>query len=403
MNSLKPVIIVAVLAAVAFGVYVSINRNLDTARPRGEAPPWSGAPKAQIPGPDAAQPQFPSGPTAVPGTGLPGMGPSATGVEATPPQFTLPANPPAPVGTLDGTAAPAYSSPRYPGTLGVPVSPGSSLGAGDLRSAPDGRGGVGLPPATLRDGASAPANPASAPSTRNGAGRRFASVMQAVDAQLQEGRLAEAHLLLSSLYNDPDVPIEQVGRVTELLDQLAGTVIYSTEHLLEPAYTVRPGDKLEQIAQNYDVPWQLLGKINGIRDPQRLEPGRQLKLVRGPFKALIDLTKYELTLMLGSRYAGRFPIGVGRDQPNPEGTYVVRDKTVNPQYYGSDRTIDADDPSNPLGEFWIGLDNQIGIHGSNDPANLHRTGGRGCICLGDQDIEDVFGILSIGSRVVIRR
>ena len=38
--------------------------------------------------------------------------------------------------------------------------------------------------------------------------------------------------------------------------------------------------------------------------------------------------------------------------------------------------------------------------GSHQHGSGHR---RGWICLGDEHIEDVFGILSIGSRVVIQR
>ncbi len=129
-----------------------------------------------------------------------------------------------------------------------------------------------------------------------------------------------------------------------------------------------------------------------------------LKVVRGPFSAVIDLDNYELTLILNGRYAGRFAIGVGRDYTGLEGSYSVRDKVANPHYYGPDRIeIDADDPNNPLGEFLIGLDDRIAIHGTNDPSNLHRIGGRGSICLGERDIKDVYGILSIGSRVTIRR
>ena len=45
-----------------------------------------------------------------------------------------------------------------------------------------------------------------------------------------------------------------------LLGQLAGTVIYSTEHQLEPARVVKPGETLETIAKEYNVPWQLLGE-----------------------------------------------------------------------------------------------------------------------------------------------
>jgi lipoprotein-anchoring transpeptidase ErfK/SrfK len=264
-----------------------------------------------------------------------------------------------------------------------------------LQTPPSPTNNLGRPYNSLRGAQEATASPPPAQAPPGAAEDKLAVFMQAVQAKLDAGQLGEALLALSSLYDKPEV--------TELLDQLAGTVIYSRQHLLEPPYRVQPDETLEQIAQKYSVPWQLLARINGIRDPLRLEPGRELKVIRGPFDALVDLDKYEMTLVLGGRYAGRFPIGVGRDHARLEGSYVVRNKTTNPPYYGPDVDFAANDPNNPLGEHWIDLGNQIGIHGTNDPQNLHRTDGRGSVCLGARDIEDVFGILSIGSRVVIRR
>ena len=96
---------------------------------------------------------------------------------------------------------------------------------------------------------------------------KFAKLMETVEQKLDEGQFAEAQLWLSILYNNPDLPPDQAKQITELLDQLAGTVIYSRQSYLEPAYTTQPGDTIGQIAQKYDVPWQLLAKINGLMPP----------------------------------------------------------------------------------------------------------------------------------------
>ncbi len=233
---------------------------------------------------------------------------------------------------------------------------------------------------------------------------KFAEFMQAVQKKLDEGRLPEAHLALSSLYDNPDLPPAQARQLTELLDQLAGTVIYSRQHFTEQPYLVRPGDTLDQIADRYNVPPLLLARINGIRENVPLEPGHELKVIRGPFNALIHLDKHELTLMVEGRYAGRFPIGIGCDQPKLEGTYIVREKNTNPPYRSPDGiTVPGGDPRNPFGKFWIGLSSNIGLHGTVDPQNIGRDDNRGNICLGDRDIDDLYGILSIGSRVVIQR
>ena len=63
-----------------------------------------------------------------------------------------------------------------------------------------------------------------------------------------------------------------------------------------------------------------------MRD-QPLSPGTQLKVVRGPFDAVVRLDRQELTLMVHNRYAARFPVRVGGDEPKLEGNYLVGDKT----------------------------------------------------------------------------
>jgi hypothetical protein len=246
---------------------------------------------------------------------------------------------------------------------------------------------------------------------------KFKAFMLEVQKSLDERKFAEALLALSSLYNDPNLPplpAEQKKQLDDLLGKLAGTVIYSRQHFLEKPYVVQPGDTLDKIAQQCRIPWQLLGRINGLLSPngdvndneskdRPLPVGSEMKVLHGPFEAVVNLSRHELTLMLDGRYAGRFPIGVGRDQANLEGDYTVRDKTPNPTYRGADVQYGAGDPRNPLGSAWIGLSDRIGIHGSNNPQGIGRDDNRGSICVPNQEIQDLYGILSVGSRVTIVR
>ena len=113
-------------------------------------------------------------------------------------------------------------------------------------------------------------------------------------------------LLLSRWYDDPRLSDQEYQALVALLNQLAGTVIYSRDHLLLPAYEVQPGDTLERVAQHYKVPWQLLAKINGVADPNQLRPGDQLKVVQGPFDAHVNLRARQLTMMLGGASPAAF-------------------------------------------------------------------------------------------------
>ncbi len=223
---------------------------------------------------------------------------------------------------------------------------------------------------------------------------------------IAENRLAEAHLMLSQWHNHERLFADDQKQLYEYLDGLAGVVVYSQQHLLEPEYQVQVGETLATIADEYQVPAELLGKINGI-DPQvPLTAGTTLKVVRGPFSAEVNLKQMELTVFLGDgRYAGRFPIGVGQEVPPKEGMFTVADKVLNPNYYkNSVLEVPGGDPNNPFGGKLLTLGGELALHGTNDPQSIGpRPCKEGCIRLGQRDINDIYDILSVGSQVRIIR
>ncbi len=229
-------------------------------------------------------------------------------------------------------------------------------------------------------------------------------MLETVRRELESGQLASALEQLSAWHDDTRLTPEEQQELNQMLDQVAGTVVYSTQHLLEPPYEVQAGERLEDIAQKFEISPQLLAKINGIDDPNALRPGERLKVVRGPFNAIVNLQKRELTLTLpNGAYAGRFPIGLGTEQPAVEGTYTVSDKLADPVYRGREKVVGAGDVTNPYGHRWIGLGTGMGIHGTDRAENIGRTDLPGSISLSPQDIEDVYDILATGSKVTIRR
>ena len=230
----------------------------------------------------------------------------------------------------------------------------------------------------------------------------FTTALKLAKMQLQQGQLATALLTLSIWYEDPRLKEPQQIELTQLLDEVAGSVIYSRKHLIEPAYTVRQGETLKQIAQSHRVTVGLLIKINGIQNPQNLTPGDQLKVVRGPFNATVNGEKSELTLWLGGRYAGRFPLAMGPEFKSIVGPFVVHEKTrMHPERgdqpwiwltpgYGTTSSIPPTDP-------------QVGIAGMQQPAIAKQGATPGQIGVSVRDADDLFDILSKGSKVTIQR
>ena len=72
--------------------------------------------------------------------------------------------------------------------------------------------------------------------------------------------------------------------------------------------------------------------------------------------------------------------------------------------------MEADDPQNPLGEFWIGLEGMdghalgqqsYGIHGTIDPDSIGKQRSMGCVRMANEDIEVVWELL--GQQVSVVR
>ncbi|MEO2021717.1 MAG: L,D-transpeptidase, partial [Pirellulaceae bacterium] len=131
--------------------------------------------------------------------------------------------------------------------------------------------------------------------------------------------------------------------------------------------------------------------------------GTELKVVRGPFRASVSLVKNEMTLFLGHLYAGRFPISIGNNPSPRPGSYQVQLKqSGRPFYNASKQPIPVGDINNPYGNVWIDLGNNMSIHGTPRVAT-DANQGHSCIGLGAVDAQDIYGILTEGSQVIIRR
>lgn len=229
----------------------------------------------------------------------------------------------------------------------------------------------------------------------------LANAIRTADRQYTRDQRKEALATLSLFYNVPNMSGEERTELIQRLDPLAAQVIYSKEHLLESPHRVGQNETLIEVAQRYEVPWQLLANINEIQDPVTILPGTELKVVRGPFRAEVNLTYSELTLFLGDFYAGRFPVGIGNDPAPKPGTFTVQDKQTSRTFYdAAGSPIPPGSPDNPYGNAWLDLGGQLCIHGS--PSTTSPTT-LGCISLAADSADDLFAILSQGSSVTIKR
>jgi LysM repeat protein len=173
---------------------------------------------------------------------------------------------------------------------------------------------------------------------------------------------------------------------------------------LTELYVVKAGDTLGRIAKGQHITAELLQRINNLSDKHTIRIGQTLKIVHGPFHAVVRKSTYSLDVYCQDAYVHSFPVALGADDSTPTGLWKVSGKLVNPTWYpprGGDIVL-ADDPKNPLGERWIGLagiDGQAvgqpkyGIHGTIEPDSIGKSVSLGCIRMRNEDVELLYDLL----------
>jgi lipoprotein-anchoring transpeptidase ErfK/SrfK len=122
----------------------------------------------------------------------------------------------------------------------------------------------------------------------------------------------------------------------------------------------------------------------------------------------IDLSNRRLTLYQGNDRVKSYPIAVGRrDWQTPVGTFQVVQMIHNPAWMNplTRAVIPGGDPNNPLGQYWIGFwtdgQNWVGMHGTPNPESIGQAASHGCIRLYNQDIQELFAQVTVGTPVTV--
>ena len=169
-------------------------------------------------------------------------------------------------------------------------------------------------------------------------------------------------------------------------------------------YVIRSGDVLAKIATANKITPELLASVNGIANKNQIREGQSIKVIKGPFRAVVRKRAYRIEVYLGDVFVREFNVGLGADDGTPTGEWRVGTKLVNPTYYPprGGGIVSADDPKNPLGERWIGLvgvggvavdQQRYGVHGTNEPDSIGKNLSMGCVRLRNEDVEILYDYL----------
>jgi L,D-transpeptidase catalytic domain len=357
-------------------------------------------------------------------------------IDALPSGVSMPAPEPVPTASIPSTMSPppqmtSGSAPAQPEREPEPVSivqsrrtsaQPASKGPGESATAQSPETTLTTPPSTT------PIVQAALPGELEALPAELHGLAREGYAAKQKGELVAARKLLSEVLLDTRVEGQAAQTLRQTITTINDEVIFSprvfpgdpyaqlhTFQASDKALSTLPGKK------GLAIDWRLIPRVNRMSNPDRVSIGQKLKLITGPFHARVHKDAFRMDVFMGQPeqpgewvFVRSFTVGLGEGNSTPLGEFTVRrnSKLVNP-YWVNPRTgekFEPDDPKNPIGERWIGLEGQgdaaaysgYGIHGTIDPGSIGQMKSMGCVRLGQADVELIYELLVEGaSRVSI--
>jgi hypothetical protein len=239
------------------------------------------------------------------------------------------------------------------------------------------------------------------------------------------GRPVQARIVLSEALRGGQLDEPDSAAIRRQLSEINSRLVFGPEirddDPFTVSYVVRGGDTLEGVTKRMGVQvnWRFIQRINGIEKAHLIREGQRLKLLTGPFHAVVDKADFRLDLYMGGDdqlvYVRSFPVGLGAQGRTPNGMFCVREtsKLTNPEWVNpqTGERYAADDPLNPIGEYWLGLRGidehnrdllGYGLHGTIEPDSIGHEMSMGCIRMRNEDIAIVWeALIESVSRVQI--
>ena len=204
------------------------------------------------------------------------------------------------------------------------------------------------------------------------------------------------------------------------LSWMAGSARSTDQPATVILHRVIPDETLMDIARHYDLGFVELRAANPVVDPWIPGEGREVAIptlhlepAAGREGLVVNLADQRLYFFAAPDLpAVSFPLGIGRAAcETPTGVTRIERKRRNPVWVppASIRAKRPElpaavppGPNNPLGAFALNLGWEgYVIHGTNRPEGIGRRVSHGCLRLYPEDIERLFPMVAVGTKVTI--
>jgi len=252
------------------------------------------------------------------------------------------------------------------------------------------------------------------PSAPAGPAVVFSGDMEALIAQAEAHRAADRLQAAREIYQQALVLAKDADtrrQIEERLGEVHIALIFSARPMPEKVeYVIQRGDQLRVIARRHQTTVELVQAGNGIANPNRIRIGDRLRIFTGAFELVANKTRREMVVYLNGAFFKRYRIGTGVFGKTPVGTFVIKEKLVEPSWWPADgREVPFGHPDNILGTRWMSIEatgetprvRGYGIHGTWEPESIGQEESAGCIRMLNEQVEELYTYLPEGTPVRI--
>jgi len=250
----------------------------------------------------------------------------------------------------------------------------------------------------------------------------------------QQGLLT-ARAKLNTAYTSGHLSAGQASKARAALEDLAARTVLKPDTYVHPddpymtSYTFRPGDMLNSVRKEgkivregviarlgLNTPASIVLRVNGLASASGFKAGRSYKMLKGPFHLVVYRDAKVADIFLQDLFVKRIGVCIGAPEtPTPTGYFRLAEngKTMHSAYnapaaagMGNATLFPGDEgyPLNSLGQNMkiegirqLGTDISVAqsyaLHGTDDPSSIGSAASRGCVRLGDQDVQFLYDAL----------
>ncbi len=218
----------------------------------------------------------------------------------------------------------------------------------------------------------------------------------------QQGDVLAARHYLEQILRDPPDNIEVATIEAEWGNLMYGIIVSDINTAETISYSVKPGDTLGKIAQVHGTTIELIKKRNKLKD-DRIIDKQLLSLWVAPFRLDVDKSDNILKVYLNDKVIKNYPVSTGKSETvTPVGNFIIKYRYPNPTWFHHGEIVPASSPKNFLGTRWLGFNKEkYGIHGTIYPELIGQSVSGGCVRMKNQDVEELYDLIPVGTKVTI--